>query len=161
VVWFYAVLVCWLIALWIWRSVDRSMSRLALEAISEEEDASASIGIDVSRTKLQVTMLSAAMTCVGGVLYAQYQLYVNPETVSGIGISLQMVFGSIAGGMYVMLGPTVGAVFLLALSETLRVLVGNQFHGLDLLIYGALLILFIIYLPKGILGTVLERLGRK
>jgi len=60
-----------------------------------------------------------------------------------------------------MLGPTVGAVFLLALSETLRVLVGNQFHGLDLLIYGALLILFIIYLPKGILGTVLERLGRK
>jgi branched-chain amino acid transport system permease protein len=161
VVWFYAVLVCWLGALWIWRWVDRSMSRLALEAISEEEDAAASIGIDVSRTKLKVTMLSAAMTCVGGVLYAQYQLYVNPETVSGIGISLQMVFGAIAGGMYVMLGPTVGAVFLLALSETLRVLVGNRFHGLDLLIYGALLILFIIYMPKGILGTVLARIQRK
>ncbi len=161
VVWFYAVLVCWLIALWIWRWVDRGMSRLALEAISEEEDAAASIGIDVSRTKLKVTMLSAAMTCVGGVLYAQYQLYVNPETVSGIAISLQMVFGSIAGGMYVMLGPTVGAVFLLALSETLRVLVGNKFHGLDLLIYGVLLILFIIYMPKGILGTLLARLQRK
>lgn len=161
VVWFYAVLVCWLAALWIWRWVDRSMSRLALEAISEEEDAAASIGIDVSRTKLKVTMLSAAMTCVGGVLYAQYQLYVNPETVSGIGISLQMVFGAIAGGMYVMLGPTVGAVFLLALSETLRILVGNRFHGLDLLIYGALLILFIIYMPKGILGTVLARIQRK
>jgi branched-chain amino acid transport system permease protein len=161
VVWFYAVLVCWLIALLIWRWVDRSMSRLALQAISEEEDAAASIGIDVSRTKLKVTMLSAAMTAVGGVLYAQYQLYVNPETVSGIGISLQMVFGSIAGGMYVMLGPTVGAVFLLALSETLRILVGNQFHGLDLLIYGVLLILFIIYLPKGILGSLLARLERK
>lgn len=160
-VWFYAVLVCWLIALWIWRRVDRSMDRLALEAISEEEDAAASIGIDVSRTKLKITMLSAAMTCVGGVLYAQYQLYVNPETVSGIGISLQMVFGAIAGGMYVMLGPTVGAVFLLALSETLRVLVGNRFHGLDLLIYGALLILFIIYMPKGILGTLLARVQRK
>jgi branched-chain amino acid transport system permease protein len=161
VVWFYAVLVCWLIALWIWRRVDRSMSRLALQAISEEEDASASIGIDVSRTKLQVTMLSAAMTCVGGVLYAQYQLYVNPETVSGIGISLQMVLGVSSGCLLVMLGPPVGAVVLLVLSETLRVLVGNQVHGLDLLIYGALLILFIIYLPKGILGTVLERLGRK
>jgi branched-chain amino acid transport system permease protein len=161
VVWFYAVLACWLIALWIWRQVDRSMNRLALEAISEEEDAAASIGIDVSRTKLKITLLSAAMTCVGGVLYAQYQLYVNPETVSGIGISLQMVFGAIAGGMYVMLGPTVGAVFLLALSETLRVLVGNRFHGLDLLIYGALLILFIIYMPKGILGTLLARLARK
>jgi branched-chain amino acid transport system permease protein len=105
-------------------------------------------------------MLSAAMTCVGGVLYAQYQLYVNPETVSGIGISLQMVFGAIAGGMFVMLGPTVGAVFLLALSETLRIAVGNTIHGLDLLIYGALLVLFIIYLPKGILGTLLARLPR-
>jgi len=160
-VWFYAVLVCWLMALYVWRRVDRSMSRLALEAISEEEDAAASIGIDVSRTKLRVTMLSAGMTCLGGVLYAQYQLYVNPETVSGIGISLQMVFGAIAGGMYVMLGPTVGAVFLLVLSETLRILVGNDIHGLDLLIYGALLVLFIIYLPKGILGTVLAKLAAR
>ena len=159
VVWFYVGVACWLVALWIWRRVDRSMDRLALEAISEEEDAAASVGIDVSRTKLKVTVLSAAMTCVGGVLYAQYQLYVNPETVSGIGISLQMVFGVIAGGMFVMLGPTVGAVFLLALSETLRIAIGNQIHGLDLLIYGVLLILFIIYLPKGILGTLLERTG--
>ena len=159
VVWFYLVVACWLAALWIWRRVDRSMDRLALEAISEEEDAAASVGIDVSRTKLKVTVLSAAMTCVGGVLYAQYQLYVNPETVSGIGISLQMVFGVIAGGMFVMLGPTVGAVFLLVLSETLRIAIGNQIHGLDLLIYGVLLILFIIYLPKGILGTLLERTG--
>jgi branched-chain amino acid transport system permease protein len=54
----------------------------------------------------------------------------------------------------------VGAVFLLALSETLRIAVGNTIHGLDLLIYGALLVLFIIYLPKGILGTLLARLGR-
>lgn len=160
-VWFYIILAFWLFALWVWRRVDHSMDRLALEAISEEEDAAASIGIDVSRTKLKVTMLSAAMTCVGGVLYAQYQLYVNPETVSGIGISLQMVFGAIAGGMFVMLGPTFGAVFLLALSETLRVLVGNDLHGVDLLIYGALLILFIIYMPRGILGTVLDRFRAK
>ena len=161
IVWFYIILVFWLFALWVWRRVDRSMDRLALEAISEEEDAAASIGIDVSRTKLKVTMLSAAMTCVGGVLYAQYQLYVNPETVSGIGISLQMVFGAIAGGMFVMLGPTFGAVFLLVLSESLRVLVGNDLHGVDLLIYGALLILFIIYMPRGILGTMLDRLRSK
>lgn len=159
-VWFYIVLGCWLLALYIWRRVDQSMSRLALQAISEEEDAAASIGIDVTRTKLSIALLSAGMTCVGGVLYAQYQLYVNPETVSGIGISLQMVFGAIAGGMFVMLGPTVGAVFLLALSEGLRILIGNQIHGLDLLIYGALLVFFIIYMPKGILGELLDRFGR-
>jgi branched-chain amino acid transport system permease protein len=94
------------------------------------------------------------------VLYAQYQLYVNPETVSGIGISLQMVFGVIAGGMFVMLGPTVGAIFLLVLSESLRVLIGNQALGVDITIYGLLLILFIIFMPKGILGALLERTGR-
>jgi len=161
VTWFYLMLGCWLVALFVWHRVDRSMNRLALEAISEEEDAAASIGINVSRAKLSVTLLSAAMTCIGGVLYAQYQSYVNPETVSGIGISLQMVFGVIAGGMFVMLGPTVGAMFLLVLSESLRVLIGNKVLGVDTSIYGLLLVLFIIYMPKGILGTALQKLGAK
>ena len=160
-VWFYLALVMWLIGLWIWHRVDRSMARMALEAISEEEDAAASIGIDVTRTKLGITLLSAAMTCVGGAMVAQYQLYINPETVSGISISLQMVFGVIAGGMFVMLGPTVGAVFLLLLSEGLRVLIGNQVLGIDLTIYGLMLILFIIYMPKGILGAILDRAKRR
>lgn len=161
VVWFYAILAAWLFALWVWRRVDRGMNRLALEAISQEEDAAASIGIHVTRAKLSVTLVSAVMTSLGGVLYAQYQLYINPETVSGIGISLQMVFGVIAGGMFVMLGPTVGAVFLLLLSEGLRVLVGNEIHGVDTTVYGLMLILFIIYMPKGILGKVVERFGAR
>ena len=77
--------------------------------------------------------------------------------MSGIGISLQMVFGAIAGGMFVMLGPTVGAVMLLLLSEGLRVWIGNKVLGVDLTIYGLMLVLFIIYMPKGILGTALAR----
>jgi branched-chain amino acid transport system permease protein len=108
---------------------------------------------------LFVTLISAVMTSVGGVLYAQYQLYINPETVSGIGISLQMVFGAIAGGMFVMLGPTVGAVFTLLLAEGLRLALGDafkQFPALDLAVYGLMLVLFIIYMPKGILGAALE-----
>lgn len=156
VVWFYAILAVWLAGLWVWAKVDRGMTRLALEAISQEEEAAASIGINVTRSKLFVTLISAVMTSVGGVLYAQYQLYINPETVSGIGISLQMVFGAIAGGMYVMLGPTVGAVFTLLLAEGLRLALGDafkQFPALDLAIYGLMLVLFIIHMPKGILGT--------
>ena len=156
-VWFYIALAVWLFGLVIWKVADRHPSRRALQAISEDEDAAASIGIPVARTKLGITLLSAGMTAIGGVLYAQYQLYVNPDTVSGIAISLQLVFGAIAGGMFVRLGPTVGAMFLLALSETLRVLIGNEYHGVDMTVYGALLILFIIFMPKGILGTVLER----
>jgi branched-chain amino acid transport system permease protein len=159
VVWFYIVLAFWLAALWVWARVDRSMTRIALEAISQEEDAAASIGINVTRSKLFVTLISAVMTSLGGVLYAQYQTYINPETVSGISISLQMVFGVIAGGMYVMLGPTVGAVFTLTLAEGLRLALGDafkQFPALDLAVYGLMLVLFIIYMPKGILGAALE-----
>jgi branched-chain amino acid transport system permease protein len=164
VVWFYLILGCWLLGLWIWGLVDRSMTRLALEAISQEEDAAASIGINVTKSKLFVTLVSAAMTSIGGILYAQYQLYINPETVSGIGISLQMVFGVIAGGMFVRLGPTVGAVFTLLLAEGLRLALGEhfkQFPALDLAIYGLLLVLFIIYLPKGILGAALDAWEKK
>lgn len=160
VVWFYVLLACWLLALWVWHRVDRSMSRLALEAISDDEAAAASVGIDVTRTKLTIAVLSAAMTALGGVLYAQYQMYVNPETVSGVSVSLQMVFGVIAGGLFVSLGPTVGAVLLLALSEGLRVLIGNSALGVDMTIYGLLLVVFIIYMPKGILGSLLKRLAR-
>jgi branched-chain amino acid transport system permease protein len=163
VIWFYIALGVWLVGLWIWTRVDRSMARIALEAISQEEDAAASIGISVTRLKLGVTMVSALMTCIGGVLYAQYQLYVNPETVSGIGISLQMVFGAIAGGMYLRLGPTVGAVFTLLLTEVLRLVLGHDIHGLDTTAYGLLLILFIIFMPKGILGAAIalrQRLHR-
>jgi branched-chain amino acid transport system permease protein len=164
VVWFYVILVFWLGALWIWAKVDRGMTRLALEAISQEEEAAASIGINVTRSKLFVTLISAVMTSVGGVLYAQYQLYINPETVSGIGISLQMVFGAIAGGMFVMLGPTAGAVFTLLLAEGLRLALGDafkQFPALDLAVYGLMLVLFIIYMPQGILGTARELLRRR
>jgi branched-chain amino acid transport system permease protein len=74
---------------------------------------------------------------------------------------LQIVFGAIAGGMFVMLGPTVGALLLLFLSESLRIVLGSQSQGVDQLIYGALLILFIIYMPKGILGTLLARFDQK
>jgi branched-chain amino acid transport system permease protein len=73
------------------------------------------------------------------------------------------VFAVIAGGMWVMLGPTVGAVFTQVLSEVLRVTIqssvplqkifGSAVLALDTMIYGLLLILFIIYMPKGILGT--------
>jgi len=160
-VWFYVVFACWLAGLWIWTRVDRSMARLALQAISQEEDAAASVGMSVTRLKLGITMISALVTCAAGVLYAQYQQYVNPETVSGIGISLQMVFGAIAGGMFVRLGPTVGAAFTLLLAEVLRLALGHDIHGLDTTLYGLMLVLFIIFLPKGILGAAEEALEKR
>lgn len=155
-VWFYIIFVVWLVGLLIWRAIDRSMMRYAMEAISQEEDAAASLGIHVTRTKLTVTVISAAMTAFGGAVYGQYQQYINPETVSGIAISLQIVFAVIAGGMFVQLGPSVGAVITLLLGEGLRLGFGHSFHGLDVTVYGLMLVLFIIYMPRGVLGKAVE-----
>jgi branched-chain amino acid transport system permease protein len=160
-VFFYIAFAFWLFGLYVWRRIDRSMMRYAMQAISQEEDASESVGINVTRTKLLITMVSAALTALGGALYGQYQLYINPDTVSGVALSLQIVFAVIAGGMFVQLGPTVGAVFTLLLAEGLRVAVGHEVHGLDSTIYGLMLVLFIIYMPNGILGKVLEVRARK
>jgi branched-chain amino acid transport system permease protein len=151
----------WAFGIWMWKRVDSSMERYALEAISENEDAAASVGIHVTRQKLQITMLSVGMTTFGGILYGQYLMYINPHTVSGVGISLQIVFAVIAGGMYVAFGPTVGAVITISLAEFLRVLIGTHMVGLDNTIYGLMLILFIIFLPQGILGAVLQKRSRK
>jgi branched-chain amino acid transport system permease protein len=160
-VFFYIALAFWLFGLYVWRRIDRSMMRYAMEAISQEEDASESVGIKVTRTKLLITMVSAALTALGGALYGQYQLYINPDTVSGVALSLQIVFAVIAGGMFTQLGPTVGAVFTLLLAEGLRVALGHEVHGLDSTIYGLMLVLFIIYMPNGILGKVIEARARK
>ena len=147
-------LAVWVVGLLIWRWIDRGIERVALEAISEDEIAAASIGIDIMREKLRVTMISAALTALGGALLTQYIQYVNPEVVSGVPVSLQIVFAAIAGGMHTLLGPTVGGLFTIVLNEALRVLFGTNFIGAANTIYGILLVLFIIFMPQGIVGLI-------
>jgi branched-chain amino acid transport system permease protein len=159
--WFYLIaLLAWVGGLYIWRRVDTSMTRYAMDAISEDETAAAAIGINVMREKMTITILSAVMVAFAGALFNQYQLYINPETVSGINVSLQIVFAAVAGGMFTILGPTVGAIFTIMLAEFLRVAIGVKMVGLDNTIYGAMLVAFIIFLPNGIVGTALDRLKR-
>ncbi|MBR0697030.1 branched-chain amino acid ABC transporter permease [Bradyrhizobium lablabi] len=154
--WYLIALAVWLVGLLIWRWIDRSMSRHAMEAISEDEDAAAAAGVNVTVEKLKITLISALMTALAGALYCQYQMFISPDTVSGIAVSLQMVFAVIVGGVYVALGPTVGAVITILLAEILRIGFGTRAVGWDNLVYGLLLVLFIIFLPKGILGSVID-----
>ena len=114
---------------------------------------------NVTAEKLRITVISALMTALAGALYCQYQMFISPDTVSGIAVSLQMVFAVVVGGIYVALGPTVGAIITLLLAESLRIFFGTKAVGYDNLVYGVLLVLFIIFLPKGILGSLLDRLG--
>ena len=151
---FYGIaVVLWLAGLVIWQRIDRSISREALEAIGEDEDAAAAVGIDVMVQKMRITMISAALTALGGAINGQYFMYLNPETVSGITVSLQIVFAAIAGGVYAMYGPSVGALLTLALTEGLRVWFGTEFIGAANTIYGILLVLCIIFMPQGVVGA--------
>ena len=158
--WFWIALAAWVAGLLLWQLVDRSMLRTALEAIADDEDAAAAAGIDVTAEKLKITVLSAVMTAFAGALYCQYQMFISPDTVSGIGISLQMVFAAVVGGLFVSLGPTVGAAITILLGEGLRIGFGTKAVGYDNLVYGVLLVLFIIYMPRGILGSIQGWLGR-
>lgn len=158
VVWYLIALGVWASGLLIWRWVDRSMDRYALEAISEDEDAAAAAGVNVTFEKLKITVISALMTAFAGALYGQYQMFISPDTVSGIAVSLQMVFAVVVGGIYVALGPTVGAIITIMLAEGLRIGFGTKAVGWDNLVYGVLLVVFIIFLPKGILGSLLARM---
>ena len=148
------------------------MSRYALEAISEDEDASSAIGVKVTNEKLKITVLSAIMTALAGALYCQYQMFISPDTIGGVGISLQIVFAVVVGGIYSSLGPTVGAVITLILAEILRISIGTatvnltesltiNAAGFPLFIYGIMLVGFIIFLPKGIVGGLSDLLSKK
>jgi branched-chain amino acid transport system permease protein len=154
--WYLIALAVWAAGLCVWYLVDRSMLRYALEAISEDEDAAAATGIHVTAEKLKITVLSAVMTALAGALYCQYQMFISPDTVSGISVSLQMVFAVVVGGIYVSLGPTVGAAITILLAEVLRISFGTRAVGWDNVVYGILLVVFIVFLPKGILGSLLE-----
>jgi branched-chain amino acid transport system permease protein len=159
---FYVIAVLlWLVGLLIWHRIDRGVGREALEAISEDEDAAAAVGIDVMREKMRVTVISAALTAIGGAIYGQYVMYLNPDTVSGIAVSLQIVFAAIAGGVYSLFGPSVGALLTLLLTEGLRVWFGTNFIGAANTIYGILLVLCIIFMPQGIVGALQKLRSRR
>jgi branched-chain amino acid transport system permease protein len=160
-VFYYIAMAVWLAGLWVWIRVDRSMASRAMEAIGEDETAAASVGIHVTRFKLGITMLSAALTAVGGVVLVQYLAYANPDTMSGIGVSLRIVFAVVLGGMYSLLGPSVGTALTIALSEFLRIFFGIKLIGIAETIYGLVLILCIIFLPSGIYGSIREVIRRR
>ena len=160
VTWYLVALGVWGVGLFIRYRVDRSMLRYALEAIAEDEDAAAAAGVHVTWEKLKITLISAGMTAFAGALYCQYQMFISPDTVSGISVSLQMVFAAVVGGIYVLLGPTVGAFVTILLAEFLRIGFGTSAVGWDNIIYGSLLVVFIIFLPQGLVGTLQAKLAR-
>jgi len=115
-----------------------------------KEDAAQSVGISITLYKLFAIMISAFFTAIAGSLYAQYLLYIDPKMVFGFDTSLKFLVFAALGGIGTISGPLLGALILVPLSEIVRVFSGGAGLGLDLLFYGILIIIIVLYLPEGI-----------
>ncbi|MBU1276294.1 MAG: branched-chain amino acid ABC transporter permease [Proteobacteria bacterium] len=158
---YYIIFAFLLLALYIWRRIDKSRMRLALTAIEESELAAASMGVSVIRFKMGITLLSAGLTAMGGVLYAQYVTYINPGTISGVGVSLSTCFKAILGGMFNIFGPLAGSAIMVSLEEYFRVSFDTGFLGVSEVIFGIVLLVMIIFLPRGIVGSISKWLNKR
>jgi branched-chain amino acid transport system permease protein len=149
------------IVLYVWKKIDRSEMQKALTAIGEDEIAAASLGVNIIKNKMAITLISTFFTSLGGTLYAQYITYLNPETVSGVSVSLAVPFKAILGGMFTLWGPLIGTTIIVSLEEYIRVAYGGQYTSISQIAYGLALVILIIFLPKGIFGTIKEKLIKK
>jgi branched-chain amino acid transport system permease protein len=132
--------------------VERSRRGYYFRAIREDELAAAALGVPVAREKHWALGVSAALTALGGTFYAQYVLFIDPESVLSLSLSILICLVAVLGGVGTLWGPLVGAAVLVPLGEATRVWLGGSGRALDLLIYGALIVLFAVLQPAGLVG---------
>ena len=141
-------------------AVERSHVGYYLRAIKDEPDAARSIGIRIARYKQVALALSAFFTALGGSLYAQKELYIDPGSVLTTALSIKMALVSILGGVGTMFGPVIGAVVLTTIEELTRAAFGGSGRGTDTMIYAGLIVLIAVYYPSGLVGWWRERVRR-
>ncbi|HVP77615.1 MAG TPA: branched-chain amino acid ABC transporter permease [Thermodesulfobacteriota bacterium] len=149
---YYIMLAFLIISLLVCYLISTSKVGYYLRAIKESHDVAKVLGINVVRYRLIAIMTSAFLTAMAGTFYAQYVLYIDPESVMLLPISIQIVLISMLGGAGSVMGPVVGAAILLPISEVTRVWLGHKGTGVDMLIYGFLITLISVYQPKGVWG---------
>lgn len=145
--------VVWLIA--------RSKLGYYVVSIREDEDAAESLGVNAFRYKLIAISISAFLTALGGSFYAQYFLYIHPDINIGVPLSIEIILRPIVGGMGTVLGPLLGSFLLTPLGEFSRsYLAEHGYVGLHLVIYGALMVAVVMFLPRGIISFLERRFVR-
>jgi branched-chain amino acid transport system permease protein len=141
--------------------VNRSHVGYYLRAIKDEPDAARSLGVSLVRYKQVAMVLSSALAAMGGTLYAQKELFIDPGSTLSTALSIKMALVAILGGAGTLPGPVIGAVVLTAIEEASRMAFGGTGRGTDLVVYGALLVLIAVYQPAGIMGLVAGRTARR
>lgn len=136
--------------------IQRSRFGYFLVALRENEEAAQALGVNTARCKVMALVISAFLTALGGTIYAQYTLFIEPHTVLDIMTSVQMVLISIVGGLGTALGPILGALFVVPLGSFLRgqLVMVSGLHGL---VYGVVLVIISLLLPQGLFGYLSRR----
>jgi branched-chain amino acid transport system permease protein len=149
---FWIALALVAVALVITCAVANSRFGAQLVAVRENEAAAKALGVDTLRVKLQAITLSAAVTAASGAFYAQYFLYIDANIAYGTWISVEALLAPIIGGLGTVFGPLVGALALHGLGELTKGFAGSV-PGIDLVVFGMLLVIAIAFAPDGILGV--------
>ena len=126
-----------------------------LMAVRENEDAACALGVRAVRVKSAALALSGALTALGGVLYVQSYLYIDPPTAFSIERSVEMLLVAMIGGAGTVLGPLLGALVVHAIADTTRSLIATP--GVAPMLYGVVLLLIIGFLPGGVARFAIRR----
>ena len=143
------------VSLVIMRMIEDSRLGAYLVALRENEHAAKALGVNTTLVKLAAMTVSAAIAAAGGCFYAQYFLFIDAGIAYGPWISIAALLAPIVGGAGTVFGPLLGALVVKTLGEATKLVAGDA-PGLDLVIYGCVLILIVAFAPSGIAGLLLK-----
>jgi len=134
---------------------ERSKTGYCLRAIGQDEDAVRSLGFNTRNVKLRTFIISAMMTSLIGTIYGFYLAYIMPTSIASTPVSIKIIVVAAIGGAGLLWGPVLGAFIIIPLTELVNATLGS-IGGANTMIYGLVLILIILFRPKGVLSLFIE-----
>jgi len=157
---YWMVLTLVAVALIVTRVIERSRFGVWLIAVRENEDAATALGVNATAIKFTAMVISGAITAAAGCFYVQYFLFIDSGLAYGTWISIEALLTPIIGGVGTVFGPLLGALVVRGLGEGARMVTGGEAPGLDLVVYGCVLVLIIWFAPHGLIGWLAQLRGR-
>jgi len=139
----------------------RSKLGLYLRALRDNEKAAEASGIDLLSVMYKGMALSAFLTSLAGTYYAQELGFIDPETVAGPHMIIEMILFTAIGGFGTLWGPVVGPLLLVPLGQAFLNVIGTDYAGIDLILYGVIVVVVILFMPHGIVGWFEELWDKK
>lgn len=119
-------------------------------AIKDAEDAAGAIGVPGDKYKIRAFVISAFCTSIGGSFYICYLHYADPDVLFTLHHSIQFALIAVIGGTGTVVGPVIGSIFITPIDSIIKSYLGGQMQGLSSLVYGIVLILVVLFMPRGI-----------